>query len=148
MSNSEHSLLVRNLLEQEKNGVLSTLSRKYEGWPFGSLTPYAISATGDPLIFVSLMAEHTRNLLADPHVSLFIQDTSVSENPQAQARATLLGFAEAVLADEQVDAAKRYLERFPEAEQNFQLGDFVLIKIRIQHTRYIGGFGEIFWLTQ
>ncbi len=44
MSNSDRAVLVRNLVEQEKQGVLSTLSRKYAGWPFGSITPYAISA--------------------------------------------------------------------------------------------------------
>ncbi len=145
MSNSDHALLVRNLLEQEKQGTLSTLSQKYAGWPFGSLTPYAISAAGDPLIFVSSLAEHTRNLLADPHVSLFIQDTSAQSNPQANARATFLGLAEPVTDKEQEDAAQRYLARFPEAGQNFQLGDFLLVKILVQHTRYIGGFGEMFW---
>ncbi|MBS1812902.1 MAG: pyridoxamine 5'-phosphate oxidase family protein [Acidobacteria bacterium] len=145
MSNSDRAVLVRNLVEQEKQGVLSTLSRKYAGWPFGSITPYAISAAGDPLIFVSSLAEHTRNLLNDPRVSLFIQDTSTQANPQANARATLLALAKPVPEAEQADAAQRYLTRFPEAQQNFQLGDFLLVKIEVQHVRYIGGFGEMFW---
>ena len=146
MSNSDRAALVRNLLEQEKHGVLSTLSRKYDGWPFGSMTPYAISAAGDPLIFVSSLAEHTRNLLNDPRVSLFIQDTSIPENPQANARATLLGLATPVAEDEQTDAAQRYVVRFPEARQHLQLGDFIFVKIEVQHVRYIGGFGEMFWI--
>jgi putative heme iron utilization protein len=145
MSNSERAELVRHLLRQEKYGVLSTLSVKHAGWPFGSATPYALTASDEPLIFISSLAEHTRNMLHDPRVSLFIQDTSTNANPQASARATLLGVVEPVAETEREDAAQRYLQRFPEAAQNFQLGDFRLLKIAVQHVRYIGGFGEMFW---
>lgn len=148
MKESERTVLIRNLLVQEKQGVLSTLSRKYDGWPFGSITPYAISAAGDPLIFVSSLAEHTRNLLNDPRVSLFIQDTSATTNPQANARATFLGLAAPVSEDAQAEAAQRYLARFPEAQPNFQLGDFLLVTIEVQRVRYIGGFGEMFWMQR
>jgi len=147
MSNSDRTELVRNLLQQEKYGVLSTLSIKHEGWPFGSATPYALTANGEPLIFVSSLAEHTRNMLNDRRVSLFIQDTATSVNPQTIARATLLGVVEAVSEDEVEDAAQRYLQRFPEAAQNFQLGDFRLLKMVVQNVRYIGGFGEMFWVS-
>ncbi|MBL8204450.1 MAG: pyridoxamine 5'-phosphate oxidase family protein [Blastocatellia bacterium] len=147
MSNSDRTELVRNLLQQEKYGVLSTLSIKHEGWPFGSATPYALTANGEPLIFVSSLAEHTRNMLNDRRVSLFIQDTATNANPQALARATLLGVVEAVSEDEVEDAAQRYLQRFPEAAQNFQLGDFRLLKMVVQNVRYIGGFGEMFWVS-
>lgn len=146
MSNSDRAELVRNLLQQEKYGVLSTLSVKHEGWPFGSATPYALTATNEPLIFVSSLAEHTRNMMNDPRVSLFIQDTATNANPQTIARATLLGVVETVSEDEVEDAAQRYLQRFPEAAQNFQLGDFRLLKIVVQNVRYIGGFGEMFWI--
>lgn len=139
--------MIRNLLEHETQGLLSTLSKKYEGWPFGSITPYAISASGEPIIFVSSLAEHTRNFLNDSRVSLFIQDTSAdNNNPQANARATLLGLATNVDEKEYSEAAQAYLMRFPEARQNFQLGDFRLYKIEVKHIRYIGGFGEMFWM--
>jgi putative heme iron utilization protein len=134
------------LLRQEKYGVLSTLSVKHAGWPFGSAMPYALTTADEPLIFVSSLAEHTRNMAADPRVSLFIQDTATNANPQSIARATLLGVIEAVREDEIEDATNRYLQRFPEAAQNFQLGDFRLLKIAVQHVRYIGGFGEMFWI--
>ena len=147
MSNSDRTELVRNLLQQEKYGVLSTLSIKHEGWPFGSATPYALTANGEPLIFVSSLAEHTRNMLNDRRVSLFIQDTATNANPQTIARATLLGVVEAVSEDEVEDAAQRSLQRFPEAAQNFQLGDFRLLKMVVQNVRYIGGFGEMFWVS-
>lgn len=148
MSNSDRTELVRQLLQQEKYGILSTLSIKHAGWPFGSATPYALTAQDDPLIFVSSLAEHTRNMMNDPRVSLFIQDTATTANPQTIARATLLGVVEAVAENELEDAARRYLQRFPEAAQNFQLGDFRLLKIVVQNVRYIGGFGEMFWIQR
>ncbi len=146
MSNSDRVETVRKLLREEKYGVLSTLSVKHDGWPFGSATPYALTATDEPLIFVSSLAEHTRNTMADPRVSLFIQDTITKANPQSIARATLLGVVEAVTETEGEDAAQRYVQRFPEAAQNFQLGGFSMLKIVVQQVRYIGGFGEMFWV--
>ncbi len=148
MSNSDRVETVRKLLREEKYGVLSTLSVKHDGWPFGSATPYALTATDEPLIFVSSLAEHTRNMMADPRVSLFIQDTLTKANPQSIARATLLGVVEPVPETESEDAANRYLQRFPEAAQNFQLGGFSMLKIAVQNVRYIGGFGEMFWVSQ
>ena len=148
MSNSDRTEVVRNLLRQEKYGVLSTLSVKHEGWPFGSATPYALTAADEPLIFVTSLAEHTRNMMADPRVSLFIQDTATNGNPQTIARATLLGVVEPVVETERDDAAQRYLQRFPEAAQNFQLGGFSMLKIVVQNVRYIGGFGEMFWIEK
>ena len=146
MSNSQQIETVQKLMQQEKFGVLSTLSVKHDGWPFGSATPYAISASGDPIILVSSLAEHTKNMLNDPRVSLFIQDTTTNANPQSTARATLLGIVEAVNENEVEEAAQQYLSRFPEATQNFQLGGFSLLKIVVKQVRYIGGFGEMFWV--
>ena len=146
MSNSDRVEAVRQLLRQERYGVLSTLSVKHDGWPFGSATPYALTADDEPLIFVSSLAEHTRNMLNHPRVSLFIQDTTTNANPQALARATVLGLIELVSEAKYEEAAQCYVQRFPEAAQNFQLGDFRLLKIVVQHVRYIGGFGEMYWI--
>lgn len=146
MSKSQQIETVQKLMHQEKFGVLSTLSVKHDGWPFGSATPYAISASGDPIILVSSLAEHTKNMMNDPRVSLFIQDTTTNENPQSIARATLLGVVESLNESESEDAAQRYLSRFPEAAQNFQLGGFSLLRIVVKQVRYIGGFGQMFWV--
>ncbi len=147
MSKSQQIEIVQKLIQQEKFGVLSTLSVKHDGWPFGSATPYAISVSGNPIILVSSLAEHTKNMMHDPRVSLFIQDTTTNANPQSIARATLLGIVEAVNENESEDAAHRYLSRFPEAAQNFQLGGFSLLTIAVKQVRYIGGFGEMFWVN-
>lgn len=147
MTTSDRAAAVRRLAGRESQGVLCTLSQKHGGWPFGSVTPYALTASGEPVILVSELAEHTRNLRADPRVSLFIQDSSAA-SPQAGARLTLMGMAAPVPESEYADAAQRYLQRFPEARQNFQLGDFTLFKIEVRQARFIGGFGEMGWVQR
>ncbi len=148
MSNDHHAASAHNLMNSERQGVLCTLSLKHDGWPFGSVTPYALAASGEPVILISGLAEHTRNILADPRVSLFIQDAEAINNPQAGARLTLMGIAAPVAESEIEDAARRYVARFPEAQQSFQLGDFRLYKIELRQARFIGGFGEMGWLQQ
>ena len=55
----------RELLLKEYRGVLSTHSKSMPGYPFGSITPYVTSHAGDPLILISTLAQHTRNIQAD-----------------------------------------------------------------------------------
>jgi hypothetical protein len=147
MSN-ERSFAVRTLLEQQRHGVLSTLSQRHSGWPFGSVVPYALLASGEPVILISALAEHTRNIVADARVSLFVQDEIAAANPQAGARVTLLGTAAPVSERDLADASRRYLQRFPEASQTAAMGDFTFFKIELQQARFIGGFGEMGWLQR
>ena len=144
MSQADRALPVHQLLQREKYGVLSTLSRKAGGWPFGSLAAFALSKQGEPLVLLSNMSEHTQKMLADPRVSLFVQDSQALANPQAGARATLLCTAAGTEVDE---ARQAYLQRFPEAAGLLQLGDFRFFKLQIERVRYIGGFGEMYWLS-
>lgn len=137
----------RLLLHQERHGVLCTLSQALDGWPFASLTPYAFAASGEPIILTSTLAEHTRNIYTDPRVSLFVLDSEGRTNPQAGARLTVMGLADSVETDEVADARQRYLARFPESESLFQMSDFVLFKLSIERARFIGGFGDIFWIN-
>lgn len=147
MNQTERSQPVRALLARETHGVLSTLSRKAQGWPFGSLTPFAVTEQGEPLLLLSQLAEHTQNLLADPRVSLLIQDSDALADPQAGARVTLLCTA-MLVGDHEVETARQiYLQRFPDAVSLLQLGDFRLFKLRVERVRYIGGFGEMYWLS-
>jgi putative heme iron utilization protein len=137
----------RKLMHRERHGVLCTLSQSLNGWPFASLTPYAFAASGDPIILTSQLAEHTRNIYSDPRVSLFIIDAEARANPQAGARLTLMGLADQVPEAESGEARSRYLARFPESEGLFQMADFSLFKLNLERGRYIGGFGDIFWLS-
>jgi heme iron utilization protein len=137
---------LRALLDSERNGVLATLSAGRDGWPFASVAAYALADTGDPLLFLSDLAEHTRNLRADPRASLLVQDQTSLADPQAGARVTLLGSVEGVASVAAASAQAAYLERHPQAADYLALADFHLYVLRVREARFIGGFGDMGWL--
>ena len=139
---------VRALYARERNATLCTLSKKIAGWPFGSITPYAVAARGEPLILISEIAEHTRNLREDARASLLVQDSQAMDDPQAGARVTLMGYAIPVPPPYLDDARRRYLDSFPGSASYFQIHDFTLFQIMVSRVRFIGGFGEIYWLDR
>ena len=136
----------RALLTAESVGVLSTVSVHRPGFPYGSVTPYALSAGGAPLLLLSRLAAHTKNLLADPRASLFIGDRSAAEDPQAGGRVSLLGRVAPLPDGEAPDARERYLARWPRAADYLALGDFSFWRFDVEEARLIAGFGEIRWL--
>jgi len=139
----------RALLAAESVGVLSTISVHRPGFPYGSVTPYALSARGEPLLLLSRLAAHTKNLLADPRASLFVGDRSAAEDPQAGARVSLLGRVSPVPAQGEggePDARSRYLTVWPRAASYLALGDFSFWRLEVEEARLIAGFGEIRWL--
>jgi heme oxygenase (biliverdin-IX-beta and delta-forming) len=136
----------RALLAAESVGVLSTISVHRPGFPYGSVTPYALSAQGAPLLLLSRLAAHTKNLAADPRASLFIGDRSAAEDPQAGARISLLGRMSPLVATDEPDGRVRYLAAWPRAADYLALGDFSFWRLEIEEARLIAGFGEIRWL--
>lgn len=133
----------RQFLYGTHSGVLSTLSARLDGYPFGSVAPFVLDHAGQPLILISTIAEHTRNIQADPRVSLIALDPA-SGDMQAGARLTLVGNAAPAPKDDALRA--RYLRYFPQAEGYFDMHDFLFYRIDVHQARYIGGFGKIHWL--
>lgn len=133
----------RQLLRAHRYGALCTLSAKFDGHPFGSIAPYLVDHDGSVLIFISTLAEHTRNIQRDPRVSLI---THNQDDPhiQTQGRVTVVGNAHPVAEREQV--GQRYLRYFPEAQTYFAMHDFSFYRIVPQALRHIGGFGDIRWV--
>jgi heme iron utilization protein len=137
----------RQFTRGQQNGVLSTLSRRLEGFPFGSVTPFMLDHAGHPVLLISDIAEHTKNITADNRVSLIVQP--FSHDMQETARVTLLGHALPVSDAEQPKEGPlgaRYLRYFPQAEAYFGMHDFRFYRIEPVRIRYIGGFGRIHWL--
>jgi putative heme iron utilization protein len=134
----------RRFLRSRRHGVLATLSRKFDGYPFGSVAPFVLDHEARPVIFISRLAEHTRNIEADSRVSLLVNDAG--ENVQAGARLTLVG--DAARAGGDLDALRmRYLEYVPGAEKLMALSDFGFYAITPRALRFIGGFGQIHWVS-
>lgn len=132
------------MLRSHRYGALCTLSKKFDGHPFCSITPYLADHDGSVLILTSTLAEHTKNILHDPRVSL-ITHNQTDPQVQTQGRVTLIGIAHPVAEREQ--AGKRYLRYFPEAHSYFAMHDFSFYRIVPQALRYIGGIGKIHWVN-
>jgi heme iron utilization protein len=138
------ALEARRFLRSTRSGVLSTHSARFTGYPFGSIAPFVLDQDGSPLILISTIAEHTKNIQKNPHVSLIAFDPAAADM-QAGGRLTLLG--QAAVADKQSGPLRaRYLSYFPQAVQYFDMHDFLFHRIEIQQARYIGGFGNIHWI--
>lgn len=133
----------RQLLRAHRYGALCTLSKKFDGHPFGSITPYLVDHDGSLLILISALAEHTKNIRHDPRTSLI---THNQDDPhiQMQGRVTFVGTAQLAAAKE--EPGRRYLRYFPEAQAHFAMHDFSFYRIHPIAIRYIGGFGNIHWV--
>ena len=137
----------RQLLLKEYRGVLSTHSAAMPGFPFGSSVPYCLSEEGWPLILISRIAQHTKNLKADPRCSLLVAERGV-EDVQANGRLTVLAEARQLDDASAIDAAaERYYRYFPESRDYHRAHDFDFWVLQPVRWRYIGGFGAIHWLN-
>ena len=139
--------LARELLERQAVGVLATLSTRHGGAPIGSLTPFALSARGQPLLLLSALAQHTRNLAVDPRASLLVHDAAAAaEDPRTAARLALVGRVRRVSTAEEADARARYLARHPDARGLLAL-DFALFELEVDEAQLVGGFAAAGWLA-
>ncbi|MEW6676590.1 MAG: DUF2470 domain-containing protein [Pseudomonadota bacterium] len=132
----------RRFVRAQFSGVLSTLSQRVEGFPFGSVAPFVTDHSGCPVILISTLAEHTKNLAADARCSLIVQP--YSPDMQVTGRVTILGRAQR-LPDKDA-LGPRYLRQHPQAEAYFAMHDFSFYRIDPVRVRWIGGFGRIHWV--
>lgn len=138
----------RRLFFGSHTAVLSTLSSEDDirGFPFGSLTPYALDKHGEAVIFISDIAQHTKNISHDPRVSLTIIESMTGE-VQAKGRFTYLGVAEKVPESDFDDVSTRYTNLYPESKDYIKAHGFSFYRIKFEKGRFIGGFGKIFWIS-
>jgi putative heme iron utilization protein len=138
---------LRDLLLTERHGVLATLSASRGGWPFASVAPYAVSEQGQPILLLSDLAEHTRNIRADSRASLLVKSSgNGDDDPQARARVTLLGTVEAITPSAIPAAREQYIARHPQATDYFSMADFKLYLLHVTAARFVGGFGDMGWI--
>src|SRR5262245_34930698 len=107
----EQQNAARALMLAESFGVLSTISLELEGYPFGSVTPYCVDPMGHPIIYISPIAQHTKNIVADSRVSLTVVESGVSDDVQSRGRVTVMANANQLEGDR--DARDRYFRYFP-----------------------------------
>ncbi|MGQ0656705.1 MAG: HugZ family pyridoxamine 5'-phosphate oxidase [Chromatiales bacterium] len=135
----------RTLLTAESAGVLSTLSVDVKGYPFGSVVPYCLDRQGRPVILISRIAQHHKNILVDPRVSLIVLERGGGD-VQVNGRLTCLADAARVPAAEVEEVAERYYRFFPQSTGYHKVHDFEFFRLEPVRFRYIGGFGRIHWI--
>jgi putative heme iron utilization protein len=133
------------LLRASRFGVLSTVSQRVAGYPFGSVMPFAWEASrGALLLLMSGLAEHTKNVLVDPRASLLVLEEGRDGDMQDAARLTVLGKVVRTGAPEAARAL--YLARHPQAQRNLELADFAFYELQPEQARFIAGFGRMGWV--
>lgn len=144
--------IVRGLLRAADRATLATVLAGNEGaagshsaadgWPYASLVLLAVDHDASPLLLVSTLAEHTRNLLSDPRGALLVDGTAGLEEPLTGARATVLGRFQ---RDDDPDRRARYLRRHPSAAAYAGFGDFAVWRMTVERAHLVAGFGRIHW---
>ena len=134
---------VRFLVDDGSYASLSTLAE--DGAPFGSLVAYSADETGLPILFVSSLAEHTKNFLRDARASLLV--TASGDAPLERPRATFVGTIVPVPSEERESLLARYLARHPSAARYSAFADFGLHRLVPTRIRYVEGFGVMGFVT-
>lgn len=136
----------RTWLHVGRIGTLSTALAARDGQPFGSLAPYGLDPDGQPILLLSRLAVHSRNLLADPRASLLVAELRDGEDPLALGRVTLTGRV-APLAEAEIAAARDgYLARQPAAEVWVDFADFAFHRLTVEAAYVVAGFGAMGWV--
>ena len=137
------SVTARRLIRTQDRAILSTLHGDRVGWPYGSLVMTACEHDATPLMFISDLAEHTRNIKRDSRVSLLFNGTDGLDDPLTGPRATILGRAR---VNKSEAARARFLARHPSAEIYAGFSDFHLYSVDVESAHIVAGFGRIDWV--
>src|SRR6185437_3444972 len=137
--------LARSLLRRSRQGALATLMAS-SGDPYCSLVNVASHPDGSPILLISRLAVHTRNILGDSRVSLML-DQRAGGDPLEGSRIMLAGRAEEAAATDLELLRRRYLNAHPSAEAFVDFGDFSFFRIRPSGTHLVAGFGRILDLS-
>jgi putative heme iron utilization protein len=138
-----HAERARTLVARISTGTLCTLALEPEGYPYGSFVTVAFD-DGDPVFLISELAEHTKNLERDPRASLLVAEDR-SADPLANGRVTMLGPCTRVGADSE-SARAAFFAAHPNSTYYADFRDFAFWKLRVDHVRYIGGYGRMSWI--
>ena len=131
----------RTLMAGSNAGVLATLT--VEGDPWGSLVSYGLLPDGGPVLCVSTLAEHGRNLAADPRASLVAAAPIDPAYPVSGGRVTVAGRARRPDGDEAAAARAAHLAAVPSAELYVDFSDFSLWVLGVERVRWVGGYGRM-----
>lgn len=128
------------LLRTARQAALATLMPG--GAPYASLVAIASEPDGSPVLLISRLAVHTQNLLADPRVSLLLNDRADGD-PLQNARIMLAATARPATGERLASMRRRYLAAHPAAELFVDFPDFLFVQVQIAGIHLVAGFGRI-----
>ncbi len=138
-----HARRARRLVRSGSKVALSTCLAQDQGRPHGSLALAATTMEGEPLLLLSDLAVHTRNLAADPRISVLYDADDGGPEPLAGNRVSVIGKA---IPEPRPSVGERFLRRYPHARRYAALGDFRMYRVAIDAAHLVAGFGAIHWL--
>jgi putative heme iron utilization protein len=130
----------RTIAAATNTATLATLTAMGEPW--ASFVTYGL-LDGAPVLCVSDMAEHGRNLAGDQRASIAIVAPNTDPDPLASGRVTLAGVAERPSGDELTAARDAHLAAVPAAKYYVDYSDFSLWVLRVHRVRWVGGYGRM-----
>jgi putative heme iron utilization protein len=134
---------IRLLMRRLPSASLATALAHAGGWPYASLVTVAHDTDGAPILLLSTLSDHTRNLAADPRASLLFEAASRLRNPQAGPRVTVLGRVE---ADGSERLRRRFIARHPDAALYADFADFGIYRMQVERAHFVGGFARAVWV--
>jgi putative heme iron utilization protein len=136
---TDNRIALRRVARACRKAALATL---LDGLPYASLVTVAFDHDLSPILLLSRLADHTRNLLVDGRASLLLEGTDGHANPQTGPRVTLMG---SMTEDEEPRLRRRFLGRHPAAAMYAGFGDFSIWRLTIQRAHFVGGFARAVW---
>lgn len=130
----------RTIAASTNSATLASLTA--DGDPWASFVTYGL-LDGAPVLCVSNLAEHGRNLAGDPRASLAIVAPATESDPLANARITLAGRVERPEGEEHAAARDAHLAAVAAAKYYIDYSDFSLWVLRVQRVRWVGGYGRM-----
>ncbi|BBZ09465.1 pyridoxamine 5'-phosphate oxidase [Mycolicibacterium doricum] len=130
----------RTIAASANTATLATLTA--DGDPWASFVTYGL-LDGAPVLCVSDLAEHGRNLAADPRASVAIVAPSSASDPLSNGRVTLAGVVERPIGDEPHAAREAHLAAVPAAKYYIDYSDFTVWVLRVRRVRWVGGYGRM-----
>ncbi len=129
--------LAKDLLRSTRAGALATNDPK-SGFPLATLANVATDLDGSPILLLSGLSLHTRNLSADGRASLLLAETGKGD-PLAHPRLTLVGRC-SITSDER--CCRRFLSRHPKSRLYVDLPDFAFWRMELAGVHLNGGFAR------
>lgn len=134
--------IAKDLLRTIRSGALAT-NDPQSGFPLATLVNVATDIDGSPVLLLSGLSLHTRNLAEDGRAALLLAQTGKGD-PLAHPRLTVVGRC-SVTRDER--ASRRFLFKHPKSRLYVELPDFAFWRMAISGVHLNGGFARAAKLT-